>query len=971
MSLFDKLSERVGDFLGEVLLPEDIRSSHERASQAIKRQDYGAALNILDAADRMRPGVERTRHMMGLCYFYRGEFDRSVALFREAIALREEASSHFYVALALEKQRRFHDAQVHLQRAIAISGQSALEFDLHFGLGRIFLAQRRADKAIKELRKALRIWPDQSEAAVTLAEALLEREQFVEAREIMATAADKASSKHALLVTARIEEACANAGAARAAYEGVLSLDGQDASALIGAARNCLATSDHARANEYLLRALEASSGGERVDVFVLLGRVNETVANYPKALSFYQTALAADQGHLEAVLGAGRMSLLLGEVHEAAGHFAAVLSSGDGRHTREALLGLGRCRLAQEDFAGARHLLEEADQHAQLRDADVLHALGQVALGSGDAAEAVVALREALHVGGNSDRSQAIRADLHEALVRLRPRWKLPENFDNPVDVMAALVQLREHASQNPRLGRFLTPIHALIARMDAPLAIAIVGEFNAGKSTLVNAILGEEVVPMGVLPTTAHPCIMQYGPRKATRVAYHDGRSVEVGFEEATRLMKAEADQIERLDYLYPHPELRSVHFWDTPGFNALDERHEEAALWALEHGEAILWVLDANQVLSHTEFERIEALPAGNERLIVLINKIDRLGSGNKRAEQLEQLVEYVEDNAGDHLIGCFAISALEALNARKRGEQPDEASGFEAFWKFLDARFIQRSGRIKTLEVGRQLGLLVEELDGFGGEMVARFSRLGESASDIRRWITEEAGERPVARAQKEASELSDRIDFVITGVEREVAEALKPRGTWSTKMVLGEEDRAFVLELLKERLQGVLDRSRRTVQNEISVLESELAERVGPILSDLSLQNQRAMNRRLEGFYDETRLLKVLLTERVYGQLAAQARGQIDAGGVATLREIEESPEGDRARRKALLRELVPEPRLLFRQALSGWMEEFFLAATRFCDRLQRDLALLELEATYRYDFSELRRLGSDSERADS
>src|SRR5690606_6263590 len=144
----------------------------------------------------------------------------------------------------------------------------------------------------------------------------------------------------------------------------------------------------------------------------------------------------------------------------------------------------------------------------------------------------------------------------------------------------------------------------------------------------------------------------IMQYGPRKAARIVYLDGQQVEVSFDAARSLMKSEADQIERLDYLYPHPELRSVHLWDTPGFNELDERHEQAAQWALEHAEAILWVLDANQVLSETEFDRIEALAAGNERLIVLINKIDRLGTGEERATQAQHLLQYVDDHAGSH-------------------------------------------------------------------------------------------------------------------------------------------------------------------------------------------------------------------------------------------------------------------------------------------------------------------------------
>ncbi|MFU8802718.1 MAG: tetratricopeptide repeat protein, partial [Bradymonadaceae bacterium] len=113
MSIFDKLSERVGDFLGEVLLPEDVRQSHERAARAMQRGEYKIALLTLEEAERRRPNVERTRHLMGQCYFYDGNLIRAVELFKEALALREEPSTHFYYGLALEQLGQYADAQVH------------------------------------------------------------------------------------------------------------------------------------------------------------------------------------------------------------------------------------------------------------------------------------------------------------------------------------------------------------------------------------------------------------------------------------------------------------------------------------------------------------------------------------------------------------------------------------------------------------------------------------------------------------------------------------------------------------------------------------------------------------------------------------------------------------------------------------------------------------------------------------------
>src|SRR5690606_32744751 len=70
------------------------------------------------------------------------------------------------------------------------------------------------------------------------------------------------------------------------------------------------------------------------------------------------------------------------------------------------------------------------------------------------------------------------------------------------------------------------LAKVVAARERLARPLAIAIMGEFSAGKSTFVNALLGEEVAPMGVLPTTTTINVFRRGPTGGARVHYRDGR-------------------------------------------------------------------------------------------------------------------------------------------------------------------------------------------------------------------------------------------------------------------------------------------------------------------------------------------------------------------------------------------------------------------------------------------------------------
>ncbi len=969
MSIFDRLSDRVGDFFDEVMLPEEIRSLHEKARAAIRRGQYQTALQWLGEAEHRRPGVERTRHMRALCHFYLDNHDRAVELFQEALTLREEASSHFYLGLCFEKKKDYAEAHDHFQRALELDDDPPFLYDLYFGLGRTYLAMQRPDKATRELRRALRIWPDQKEAAVALAEALRQRDHFEEALEIIRKVGTNSKDPDTLLILGRIEAATGHHAEAACAFEDLLDKVPDHHDALLGGARAHLALNQSSKANQLLIRALGSTEDETQShsEIYALIGETNERIKNYEKARQSYESALSRDPKSSSARIGAGRTALILERFEEAAEHFEYLLRSASTEHHPEALLGLGRSRLALGDPAGARHLLEEADQFHRQRPPQLLHALGLVALQSGDPAEALVSFRDALHAEpSSSELKDTLKEDIERALDALRPTWQMPVGFESTADLVTSLSQLRDQLTTEPRLETFLSRVHDLSTTLDSPLSVAILGEFNAGKSTLVNAILGEEVVPMGILPTTAHPCIMNYGPRKGVRIAYEDGRLRDVDFATAKTLMRDEANEITHLDYTYPHPELRSLNYWDTPGFNALDERHETLADEALHDAEAIIWMLDANQALKETEFARLRAIPDSSLRVLLVLNKIDRFGDREARQEHVQEVADYLQKNTGDQVLDILAISALEALRSRtterkdKEGDPEEISEDFQELMRLLDEHFVQRSWRIKIAEVSRGLNDLLGEIDELRSREIAHFEDLSDQASQLTDFLEESAGD-PEARAAQYALSLSDRFDFVTLGIEREITEALRRRGRLLRRLVLETDDRSFILELFAERLEHVLEHCRRDVLREISDVESALAARLSPLLASLSVTDARPLRRRLEGFFDETRALKTVLDERVFGQWQARTEGQISSGGDTALdRIVELGVDAAPDQKRAILAPLIPEVGEAFADVLSEWYREFFLAAHRFCDRLQRDLSTLELEVRHRLDFTTTR-----------
>ncbi|MEM1347933.1 MAG: dynamin family protein, partial [Myxococcota bacterium] len=857
----------------------------------------------------------------------------------------------------------------------------------------------RADKAIKELRKALRLKPDQPEATLALAEALLARGRAEEAREAIDGAEVLEGGAHGASVEGEIALALGDLERAYAAFVRALKFPGLDAededAALRGAARAALETRRLEEARHWVKQGLARGRGGSSADLYAMLGVAAEIEradgslmaplrhaevepAEEHPAWEHYRAALTQDPEHGPSMQGRARLHLGAGRGEEAARWFQRSLEVEHRGRAEDALLGLGLVQLAREDPSGARQLVEEAlgaARHSASEDADAWHAMGLVALEMGDAAEALVALRRSADHAARPEHVRHIEQDLDHALERLRPMWRLPRALEQPSDLDRVLQQIQEFIAQDGRLMEFLPETQKMISTLNAPLAVAIMGEFNAGKSTMINALIGEEVVPMGVLPTTAHLVVIEYGPRQAAKIVYRDEREEEVTLEQARQLMKTNADDIERLEYVYPHPELRTVRFWDTPGFNALDERHEQTAQRALEQAEGVLWVLDANQVLSQTEFDRIESLPSGRERLLVVINKIDRLGPPGVRDDAVAELVEYVEDHAGDYIAGCYPVSALQALQAMKSapgGERsgPEDAAhgdptGFEAFHQRLQEQLVQRAGRIKTIEGKRHLGRLVFTLSALRAGLTMKLGRLADEVRGLEEWLGRQARTRPALVGRDEQVEVEDQSGMMLGTVVEEIDEAIKTRETWvKTTQELSAEDREFVQELMMERFETILERSRERVLQDVAALETQIAQRLGPVVRELSLQDARGVTRRLEGFYDEIRVLKLVLEERVYGRLEAQALGQIQAAGESVLRELERHE--DRGRWKGLLRGLLPQVRQTLAGELEQWYAQLFVTAARLCERVARDLSVLEMEARVRYDLEELEALVLES-----
>jgi GTP-binding protein EngB required for normal cell division len=210
----------------------------------------------------------------------------------------------------------------------------------------------------------------------------------------------------------------------------------------------------------------------------------------------------------------------------------------------------------------------------------------------------------------------------------------------------------------------------------------LAVLGQFKRGKSTLLNALTGEPILPVGVVPLTAAPTFIQFGEAPKIRVAYQGGRPTEefTGASTSERsayltgLVTEKGNPQNRLGVTevevdMPAPILAGgVVLIDTPGIGSTYRHNTAATLNFLQQCDAALFLISADPPITETELEFLRQVREKVPRLFFVLNKIDYLDDGELE-EALAFYKRVLAEEAGwkDEL-HVFCVSARRGLQAR---------------------------------------------------------------------------------------------------------------------------------------------------------------------------------------------------------------------------------------------------------------------------------------------------------------
>jgi small GTP-binding protein len=246
-------------------------------------------------------------------------------------------------------------------------------------------------------------------------------------------------------------------------------------------------------------------------------------------------------------------------------------------------------------------------------------------------------------------------------------------------------------------------------LQQLEEMFMLVVVGEFNAGKTAFLNAMLGSRLLTEGVTPTTSQIHLLRYGPT-----------------------LQQEPFGDELLVIQAPVEWLREINLVDTPGTNAVVQRHQQITEHFVPRSDLVLFVTSVDRPFSESERLFLERIREWGKKIVIVVNKIDLIDD----PDDLERVLEYVRQNARELLHAepqIFPVSARQALQAKSNVKKPGAAPSGE-LWE--TSRFGMLEGYIlTTLDAGARVRLKLENPLGVASRLIEKYQGVIHSRQEL--------------------------------------------------------------------------------------------------------------------------------------------------------------------------------------------------------------------------------------------
>lgn len=250
-------------------------------------------------------------------------------------------------------------------------------------------------------------------------------------------------------------------------------------------------------------------------------------------------------------------------------------------------------------------------------------------------------------------------------------------------------------------------------LANIDAPIQIAIIGQFSSGKSTFLNALLGEEILPSGVTPVTAKVCYIKYGKNLSLEATYKNGKTYYKDLDFLHSVDSLENQKIKFYTLFAPLDLLKTITFLDTPGFNSQNQSDTDTTNAVLDSVDGIIWLSLIDNVGKNSEKQILQThIKRYANKSLCVLNQKDRLSNA-----QVQTSLEYAKSAFAGFFEQIEAISARNALLYFSNPAHADiallEDSNINAVLSFINTFIAPKTKNAKLFSTKKHLRILLDK------------------------------------------------------------------------------------------------------------------------------------------------------------------------------------------------------------------------------------------------------------------
>ena len=362
-------------------------------------------------------------------------------------------------------------------------------------------------------------------------------------------------------------------------------------------------------------------------------------------------------------------------------------------------------------------------------------------------------------------------------------------------------------------------TQINQILTRLDEDFVLVVIGDFKRGKSTLINALLGEAIVTTDVLPETVTINHIKYGSELKINVYLTNGGQVplekeELKYEQLNQILTQLPQPVSHLNIEAPNEWLRGLRLVDTPGIGDIFKRFDRQVHTSLLKADAVIYVSSALAPFAESEqaFLQMSVIPQDFPKVFFVLNRMDDIRKERDAVRLLNSTYKKISNLfPNPQLFGVSALDEFCRIHSLSR-TNPGCASilekAFNEFRQCLD----------QTIHLQRdliQLDRATDHMEQMLQEVENSFLRLSNAMQ-----VDRESLNIAIHECSDPASELFQKIAQHIKVMKDEINQLGEQACQWMNEFIVRIDNEAvaniskFKVEDIKRYFQFFLNNSFR-------------------------------------------------------------------------------------------------------------------------------------------------------------